>query len=164
MNRLVLCASCFIVSIQLNAQTITPTATIIPGGGKMNSTASKPSKKTKASPPEKVITKFNEDFPGNSNVNWKAEGENYQVTYTDPKTNMDNRIVYDREGNIIRKENEVDKLTYPSDIADYYSKKHPKEKYKVFQTEREEGKTSYYINRKGKIEWFDQSGKRLRKK
>lgn len=163
MKRLILCASCFIVSIQLNAQTITPTATIIPGGGKGASTSTT-TKKKKTAIPETVINKFNEDYPGNSNINWKAEDNNYVVTYTDSKTNMDNRIVYDKEGKIIRKENEVDKLTYPSDIEDYYSKKYPKEKYKVFHSEGEEGKTSYYIKRKGKIEWFDQAGKRLKNK
>ncbi|MBI2722080.1 MAG: hypothetical protein HYX39_07890 [Bacteroidetes bacterium] len=105
MKRLIVCASCLIVSIQLSAQTITPTATIIPGGGKGASIST--NKKKKTAIPETIINKFNEDFPGNSNINWKAEDNNYVVTYTDSKTNMDNIIVYDKEGKVIRKENEV---------------------------------------------------------
>ncbi len=107
MKKYILCVSCFIVSIHFNAQTISPTATIIPGGGKGASSGTP--KKKKSTIPETVINKFNENFPGNSNVNWTKEGKNYVVTYTDSKTHMENMIVYDKEGKIIRKESEMDK-------------------------------------------------------
>lgn len=141
----------------LRAQTVTPHSTITPGGGK-DKTLAAPTDRTAVAPPEGVKTRFNTDYPGSTNLSWRPEGKNFVASYTDPKTGMSNIIVYDREGKIIRKESEVDKEIYPSGIAEYYSKQYPNEMYKVWQMEKD-NKTYYYIERKGKTTWFDQTGK-----
>ncbi|MCW3076753.1 MAG: hypothetical protein JWO32_1362 [Bacteroidetes bacterium] len=160
MKKIILCAGALIFSVAIKAQTPTPTKTIAPTTDR-DKTLATPTDRTSVAPPEIVLGKFNTDNPGKNNVIWKAEGNNYWVTYTDPKTNMVNVIVYDKDGKVIRKESEVDKLVYPSGISEYYTKQYPKEKYKVWQTDNDEGKTHYFINRKGKMFWFDQSGKSI---
>lgn len=160
MKKIVLCVASFILCgmIQAQSQTVTPTSTIIPGGGK-DKTKAAPTDRTSVAPPENVTTAFNTEYPGNTNVSWKVKGNNFWVTYTDPKTNLGHVIIYNKEGKIVRRENEVDKLTYPSEISDYYTKQYPKEKFQVWQTERTAGQTYYFITRKGKVLWFDQTGK-----
>lgn len=159
MKKIILCASLLCSNRMVNGQTITPTSTIIPGGGPQ--TVSKtPGDRPSNTPPENVINAFNADYPGNANVSWKADGSNYLVSYTDPKSNLNHIIVYDKEGKIVKRENEVDKLIYPSTISDYYIKQYPKETFKVWQTERTQG-TYYYISRKGKVIWFDQKGSNI---
>ncbi|MGZ3900579.1 MAG: hypothetical protein ACXVNM_12275 [Bacteroidia bacterium] len=161
MKKIIICISALLISGTFNSQTITPSsATVIPGGG-TDKTLAAPTDRTTVTPPEHITARFNKEYPGSNNVIWKVEGSDYWVTYHDPKTNMANVIVYDKEGKIVRKENEVDKDTYPSDIKDYYNKNYPKEKFTVWQTEREQGKTYYFIPRKGKFIWFDQSGKNV---
>ncbi|MBA3665719.1 MAG: hypothetical protein H0W61_16170 [Bacteroidetes bacterium] len=160
MKQIIYCAGLILITGLLNAQSVTPTSTITPGGG-IDKTLAAPTDRTSVAPPEHITTRFNNEYPGKNSVSWKVEGNNYWVTYTDPKTNMVNVIVYDKEGKIIRKESEADKNTYPSDIGDFYSKQYPKEKYKVWQTEKEPGKTYYFITRKGKLIWFDQTGKNI---
>jgi hypothetical protein len=143
----------------LNSQTLTPgNSTIVPGGG-TDKTKAAPTDRTSVAPPEDVKTQFEADNPSTSEVKWKVEGNKYWVSYTDPKTKMGHIIVYDKDGKVIHRESETDNLTYPSAISDYYKQKYPDEKFRVWKTEREPGKTYYYITRKGKNIWFDQEGK-----
>jgi hypothetical protein len=161
MKKILFCAAAICVNAITHGQTtITPTSTITPGGGKQKVQAT-PTNRNSVTPPESVTTAFNNENAGNSNVSWKVEGDNYWVSYTDPKSNLGHIIVYDKDGKVVRKENEVDNLTYPSAISDYYSKQYPKESYKVWQTERSPGHTYYFISRKGKVLWFDQTGKNV---
>jgi hypothetical protein len=131
------------------------TSTIVPGGG-MPPAA--PTDRTGTVPPENIQQSFEATFPKSTSVAWKVEGNNFRVNFTDPETKLEHVIVYDKEGNVIRREDETDKLTYPSRIAEYYSGKYPKESFRVWQTEREPGMINYFIIRKGKIIWFDQTG------
>lgn len=159
MKKIIITVAALIFSCGVKAQTVTPTSTIIPGGG-TSKTLAAPTDRTAVAPPENVKTQFNTDYPGNNNVSWKPEGNNFVVTYTDPKSGMSNLIVYDRDGKVIRKESEVDKEVFPSGITEFYNKEYPKEKFKVWQTEKN-SKTYYYIDHKGKTLWFDQAGKSI---
>lgn len=160
MKKIIFCAGPFFFCLIIQAQTPSLTKTLSPSKEK-NKTVATPTEKTSVEPPEIVLEKFNTGNPGKNNVIWKTEGNNYWVTYNDPKTGMVNVIVYDKEGKVIRKESEVDNLVYPSGISDYYIKQYPKEKYKVGQADTDGGQTHYFINRKGKMIWFDQSGKSI---
>jgi hypothetical protein len=132
------------------------TATIVPGGGMPPAARTD---RTVATPPENIRQRFETTYPGSVSVAWKIEGDNFKVNYTDPKTKLEHVIVYDKDGNVVRREDETDNLTYPSDIAEFYTKKYPKETFRVWQTELEPGVISYFIVRKGKTLWFDQTGK-----
>jgi hypothetical protein len=160
MKKFVITVAVLLFAGSVKSQTVTPASTITPGGGR-DKTLAAPTDRTSVAPPEHITTQFNTDYPGKNEVSWRPEGKNFVVTYKDPKTGMSNMLVYDADGKIIRKESEVDKEIYPSGINDYYTKEYPKESYKVWQTEKQNGKTYYYINRKGKTIWFDQTGKNI---
>jgi hypothetical protein len=128
--------------------------TITPGGGRVNETQID---KTATQTPTTIITKFNKQFPG-TRPKWKVEGNNFQATYTDRKTQLQNIVVYDKEGNMIRKESQLDPVNYPPAVVEYYKKNKAPEKYSVWQTEDQQGHKGYYGSQNNKIQWFDESG------
>jgi hypothetical protein len=134
--------------------------TITPGGGKIATTQVD---KTATQTPEIVREKFRKEFP-EAKPSWKSEGENYSATYIDQKTQLKNIIVYDKGGNVLRKENELDPLNYPSGISEHYKKNYPAEKYSVWQTEEKSGERKYYGTRSNKIQWFDENGEIILRK
>ncbi|MBC7694987.1 MAG: hypothetical protein H7141_06010 [Burkholderiales bacterium] len=111
-------------------------------------------------PPSTINDKFNSKNP-NMNPNWRMDGDNYSAEYMDKSTNMGRNIVYDRNGNIIRSDNEMssDGMSYPSSIGDYHNKNFPNEGYKVWQTNDDKGTKWFYTKRKNGTTWFDKDGK-----
>ena len=59
--------------------------------------------------PALVQEKFTKEYPAITPA-WTVDGKNYKAFYTDPKTNMSQLIVYDKDGNVLRRENELDKM------------------------------------------------------
>ncbi len=109
--------------------------------------------------PATVTNKFKADNP-NVNATWTMDGENYSAAYRDPLTNLDRVIVYDRNGNLVHSDYELDYASYPKAISDYYVTNHPKDKdYKVWSSSDENGDLIYFSKRSsGKTEWFDKDG------
>ncbi|MDF2449943.1 MAG: hypothetical protein K0R26_2447 [Bacteroidota bacterium] len=110
-------------------------------------------------PPSSVSDKFSSEYPG-MDVKWSKDGENYSGEYMDNSTNMGRNVVYDKDGNIIRTDNEMspDGLNYPSTIGDYHNKNFPNEGYKVWQTDDGKGNKWFYTKRKNGTIWFDKDG------
>lgn len=109
--------------------------------------------------PAVVIQNFTTQFP-TVTAAWRMEGKNYRARFVDPQNKLGRAIVYDKEGNVIRTENEVDKAGYPSAIGDYYSDNYPGETYQVWYTDEKTGaKTLYFTNRNDETIWFDKEGK-----
>jgi hypothetical protein len=133
------------------------TNTIIPGGGYPENTTGR-DKTLVNDTPENVVMRFNEDYPGNTNVTWKQEGRNYRVTYTDRQTYLNRMVIYDQEGNVVSTETQLDDINSPSGVNEYCSKYYPNEKFKLWQLEGSSGKRSYYILHDGEIIYFDQEG------
>ncbi|MES2680918.1 MAG: hypothetical protein V4635_13585 [Bacteroidota bacterium] len=50
---------------------------------------------------------FTEQNPGIS-ATWRADGENFRANYIDPTSKLGRIIIYDKEGKVVRRENEVD--------------------------------------------------------
>lgn len=165
MKRLILSIAVAFLSIAASAQKrgqdtmMSPspvTNTVIPGGGLPESAASR-DKTLVNDTPENIVVKFGHDHPGNGNATWIQEGKNYKAIYTDDQTKMPHAVIYDAEGNVIRTETQLDDMYSPSGVTEYYSKYHPNEKYKVWQSD-ESGKRSYYTQHNGQTEWFDENG------
>ena len=111
--------------------------------------------------PATVTSKFSSDYP-NTSANWRMDDDNYSAQYTDQTTNMDRSVVYDRNGNVIRTDNEIGKGTYPSTIGDYYTKNYPNQDYEVWASTDNNGTKSYYAKEKsGGTRWFDSDGKHV---
>src|ERR1041384_3535151 len=91
--------------------------------------------------PSQVTEKFNREYPGISG-SWSKDGENYRVEFTDPKSRMNHVILYDRNGEVIRRESEVDQV--PQSINEYYNKNYPGEQLKTWALDEKSGERSYY--------------------
>ncbi|MES2566886.1 MAG: hypothetical protein V4565_08465 [Bacteroidota bacterium] len=111
-------------------------------------------------PPSTISDKFNSENPG-MDVKWRMDGENYSGEFMDNSTNINRNVVYDKNGNIIRTDNELssDGTNYPSSIGDYHSKNFPNEGYKVWSTDDGKGTKWFYTKGKNGTIWFDKDGK-----
>lgn len=105
-----------------------------------------------------VVQNFTRDNPGIS-ATWRNDGDNYRANYLDPNTKLGRIIIYNKNGQVLRRENEVDQLKYPDPIKKYYDKNYPGEVYQVWDNEETPGSTTlYYTNRNTETIWFDKHG------
>ncbi len=107
--------------------------------------------------PSIVTNKFNTNYP-NTSANWTMDNDNYSAQYKDKTTNTGRNIVYDRNGNIIHSDIELEYNSYPPNITNYYKQNYPNEKYGVWSTEDNAGNITYYSKGKSTY-WFDKDGK-----
>jgi hypothetical protein len=113
---------------------------------------------TPVEPPSAIAEKFKNEFPGITPI-WHIDGKNFVAEFVDPNTFKGISVVYDKDGNIIRRESELENSSYPSSINDYYIKKYPGEKFKTWRSADEKGQVTYYIKRQSGLVWFDKEGK-----
>jgi hypothetical protein len=106
--------------------------------------------------PTQVTEKFNREYPGVTG-SWTRDGENFRVEFTDPKTRMAHVIIYDRNGDVIRRESEVDQV--PQSINEYYNKTWPGEKIRTWQADNTKGEKEYFTWRDREQVRFDREGK-----
>jgi hypothetical protein len=112
-------------------------------------------------PPATIIEKFNKEHPGMT-PSWKADGTNFRADFVDPNTFKGCSILYDKDGNVIRRENEMENASYPQTINDYYIKHFPGEKFKTWTSLDNSGQKKYYIRRENEVVWFDKDGNYIR--
>jgi hypothetical protein len=111
----------------------------------------------KINPPKVVLDKFTQSYP-DITPEWKMDGKNFVANFVDPNTLKGISIVYDKDGNVIRKETELENSSYPQSINDYYIKKYPGEKYKTWSSVDNSGANTYFIKRENETIWFDKDG------
>jgi hypothetical protein len=107
--------------------------------------------------PSSIKESFINQYPGEPAL-WKKDGKFYKVSFNDPVSHLGQIIVYDENGNVVRKETEVESLEYPSNINTYYLEKYPGEKYKIWKTENMTGERQFYIDHKSQRLLFDSDG------
>jgi hypothetical protein len=108
-------------------------------------------------PPPAIEEKFKNEHPSVTPT-WSMDGQNFKAEFIDPATFKGNSIVYDKEGNVMRRENEMENSSYPQGINDFYIKKYPGEKFKTWSSQDNSGERSYFIRRDNEIVWFDKEG------
>ena len=113
-----------------------------------------------AQTPDPVKEKFKSTHPEATNPYWKAEKDNmYRVNYTD--NNVRHAIVYDKEGNVVSEEMEVQATAVPDNINEYYKKRGADgttKTYSVWQVKDKDGNVMYYSEYEGKTAYFDKEG------
>src|SRR3954471_2149892 len=114
-------------------------------------------------PPDNILEKFNKEYPGIT-ASWRMDGQNFKAEFVDPNTLKGNSIVYDKAGNVVRRENEMENASYPESINQYYIKHFPGEKFKTWSSQDDKGERSYYIKRNSETVWFDKEGKYIEPK
>jgi hypothetical protein len=107
--------------------------------------------------PNTVTTKFNTDYP-NANATWSRDGSNYRAEYNDRSTNVPHSVTYDKNGNMLTREERLSRGTYPQAIGDYYTKNYPDENYDVWSSTDGTGNVTYYTIRNNEMLWFDNNG------
>ena len=107
--------------------------------------------------PSLIVEKFNREYPGVSG-SWTTDGENFKVEFTDPQSHLGHIIVYDRNGDVIRRESELDGPKNPNAINEYYKKNFPGEDIKTWSVEEKNGDRSYYAKRKEELLRFNKDG------
>jgi hypothetical protein len=153
MRKLIL--SIFIVSgFCLCSQTESPTPTV-PTGVQLSTN-------TNVDAPSIVTNRFNTDYPNVSPV-WAGTENGFVATYTERNSNLGRTVMYDRYGNVIRKDTELDNTSYPVPIKKYYAKTYPGEAYSIWMRESGQGSQNYFVIHQNDTSWFDNNGTYLRK-
>jgi hypothetical protein len=112
---------------------------------------------TQMTVPVAVLNKFNTEHP-KARANWKTDEQtNYAASYIG-SANLKHIIVYDLDGNVVSKDDELDSVVYPSSIISYSAKNYPGETYSVWLREDCEGKQLYYAKCRSTKIWFDKNG------
>jgi hypothetical protein len=112
-----------------------------------------------AQTPNPAKENFKSKYPDATNVYWKNEKDNMRVNYVEKDTKR--AIVYDKTGNIVSEEMEVQATAIPPSIADYHKKRagdSPNATYTVWEVKDREGNISYYSDYQGKTAYFDKDG------
>jgi hypothetical protein len=108
--------------------------------------------------PAPVLEKFTREFPS-AQADWSLDGENYKAAFTNPDTRLKQIVIYDRKGNVVRRESELDKMSTPGALNEYYQKTYPDEEFSAWESRDATGVATYYVNRKSEIVRFDHTGK-----
>jgi hypothetical protein len=116
-----------------------------------------------ANVPGTIQKKFQQSYPSAAAVEWQAMTDHYKVMFTDKK-NLHHTIVYDKEGKILTREEEMDDQSVMTSIREYFIKNFPDKKdSRVWKVEDETGKISYYSPVEDAVIFFDENGKFVRR-
>lgn len=108
--------------------------------------------------PDNLKAKFGIAYPEATVNGWQTEGNYYKVLFMDK--NVQQVVVYDTSGNVVRKETELDAVDVPPGISEYYKSNYPDKKaYKVWRAEDSEGRQSYNSLVQDDVIYFDAEGK-----
>jgi hypothetical protein len=112
--------------------------------------------------PLPILYHFARNYP-DSRPFWGIEGKHYVVRYVDPGTALGHKITYDKHGNILRQEDEVNLKDCPAGLQAYYKENFPDETLPVW-CYAEGNKKKYYLQMSGKVIWFDKDGNYIRRR
>jgi hypothetical protein len=125
----------------INAQTVHPGSTVSDDPNEV---------------PSLVKENFTREQPGDAGT-WTKDGDNYRVEFTDKESRLGHVIVYDRNGNVVRRDSEIENV--PAPINDYYKKNYPGETFRTWSAKDEKGGNYYYSNRQSETLRFNNEGK-----
>jgi hypothetical protein len=107
--------------------------------------------------PPVVLERFTREYPGISGT-WAKDGDNYRVEFVDPQSHLGHIIVYDRNGDVIRRESELEGPGQPNALNQYFQRNFPGEQLKTWAVKEKDGTVSYYTQRNNEVLRFDDKG------
>ena len=107
--------------------------------------------------PPVVEQKFVLEHPDSKAV-WETEGSNFRAKFINPVNNLGYITVYDPQGNIIRREREMETDEVPAKVATYMQKNTRGQGFVVWSVVDSVGSLSYYSPRPEGTIVFDKSG------
>ncbi len=112
--------------------------------------------------PAAVITAFNSNHSGVTDVEWKKDGANYEVSYDLPNK-KDIYITYDASGKLIRTKEEISDKDLPSAIMAYIQKNYDEDEARnAFKVTDADGTLTYKVKMKGDHLIFDSNGAHIK--
>ncbi len=118
--------------------------------------------------PSVILNQFQKNFPKASDIDWEIKGNLYEVEFETGFLGDDHKILYSRDGKMVRHDEEISKNKLPKTVLGTINKYYAG--YKVDDVKRifKNGKTIYKAELKNhSIEWkifFDSQGRILQKK
>jgi hypothetical protein len=73
--------------------------------------------------PSSVVEKFNNEYPGKTDVKWEKKGDNYEAKYKDKNERLS--VQYDKDANVVQMEHEISTALLPSEVKSYTEKNIP---------------------------------------
>jgi hypothetical protein len=112
--------------------------------------------------PEKARIAFKDAYR-DVKAAWTKEEQNFRARFKNNDADaLETVVVYDKEGNVIRTEKQIDGSGYPSELAKYYNGQNiDLSNYKVWEVDGKNGTRKYYTSQNDKITWFDKNGKHM---
>ena len=107
--------------------------------------------------PASIQEKFKKEYP-DVTPTWRKDEKYYVADFTDTNSFKGTTIAYDKNGNVVRRESEMENSTYPAAINNYFVKNYPGEKFKTWKSLDETGEQKYCIKREYQVLWFDKEG------
>ena len=107
-----------------------------------------------------VGSNFDKDYPNEVAI-WHMDGVNYKAWYIDSQTKLRRSVIYDKNGNLVRIDNELEYNEVPVGIINYYSANTNKDNYHVWESLTEKGDKVFISKMDGKTDYFDKDAKHL---
>jgi hypothetical protein len=89
---------------------------------------------------------------------WKKDGDFYKAQFINPINNLGYITIYDKDGNILRKEKELESQEYPVAISEFYNSNYPGEGFVVWSSTDSTGNLSFYSIHNTETFRFDKDG------
>ncbi|MBD3903512.1 PepSY-like domain-containing protein [Chryseobacterium sp. Ch-15] len=117
--------------------------------------------------PSVILNSFQKSFPKASDIDWEIKGNLYEVEFETGFLGDDHKVLYSRDGKLVRHEEEISKSNLPKTVLVSIKKSFPGYRTDDIKKITEGGKVIYKIELKNySQEWkviFDTQGRILQK-
>lgn len=117
--------------------------------------------------PSIILNNFQKTFPKASDIDWEIKGNLYEVEFETGFLGDDHKVLYSRDGKLVRHEEEISKSNLPKTVLVSIKKSFPGYRTDDIKKITEGGKVIYNVELKNySQEWkviFDAQGKMLQK-
>jgi hypothetical protein len=108
--------------------------------------------------PDKVRSTFNKTHPDALVSGWYKENDNYKVVFREPATQQQ-ILVYNKNGNVVRMETQLQTNEFPPAIVQYYERHYPdKTRYEIWGSKSPDGTYVFYSPVDDNTLYFDKNG------
>lgn len=107
--------------------------------------------------PPAVEQKFVLEYP-DAQAQWQSEGRNFKAKFINPVNNLGYIQVYDQQGNVLRRERELEPAEVPPRVSEFLVKNSRGQGFVVWTVTDSAGKQSFYSPRPEGTVVFDKTG------
>ena len=101
--------------------------------------------------PDAVMTSFNNNFKGTTDVEWKKKGNDYKVSFR--MNNAEHHAMYNSSGTLLSQGQKISESELPAAVQNALKKDYPNHKVDEIYTLVKDGTTRYKIELDGSPDW-----------